>query len=143
MHALRRAPRAALVLVAAGAVLTFAACGSPATDLADRTNATRASVGEAPYVIDPILNTKAQRQAEAMAAAGYLFHSNLSVGEPPGTWTAGEDVGVGGSTAQIYDAWLRSAPHYANITNRAFTRLGVGVVTDRSGRVWAALEFAG
>ncbi len=87
------------------------------------------------------LNTKAQIQADRMANAGRIFHSaNLATGVSPGWRLIGENVAQAGSLQAAESALERSAPHYANLTRRTFTQVGVGV-TVKNGQVFVVQEF--
>ncbi|MPY94058.1 MAG: hypothetical protein GEV08_13645 [Acidimicrobiia bacterium] len=123
------------------AMANVAASQSPAEDhFLALTNATRASVGLGPLRSDAGLHAYAVAQAQAMAAAGNIYHSDISslLGS---WWTVGENVGVGPAVAPIHDALVASPGHYANIAHGGYTSMGVGVVVDAAGRVWTAHVF--
>jgi uncharacterized protein YkwD len=131
-------------------VLIFAGAGcmpAPERTFLDRTNAGRAYVGVRPLQENDTLTNKAEDWAQHMAAAGVLTHSNLSSGLGGLSWTKlGENIGTSTPTADtllsIHIAFVQSAPHRANIVDPEFTHMGVGVATDRAGRVWVAEVFA-
>jgi uncharacterized protein YkwD len=128
------------VIVAAGALLT--AC-NPQLENQNfaAVNALRARVGARQLVRVGELNTKAQIQADRMANAGKIFHSaNLAAGVSRGWRLIGENVAVAGSVQAAEAALEKSAPHYANLTNRSFSQMGVGV-TVKSGRVYLVQVF--
>ena len=61
-----------------------------------------------------------------------------------GSWsTAGENVGYGGSSGAIMNAFAGSPGHYANIVNGNFTHIGVGTYVDANGTLWTTHLFAG
>jgi len=92
--------------------------------------------------IEANLVTYAQGQAQAIASAGQLFHSDISV--LLGAWnTAGENVGFGPSVGTVHDAFVNSPHHYENLVNPAFTHIGIATVIDGSGRIWTSHNFAG
>jgi uncharacterized protein YkwD len=127
----------------APALVAFApASQSPAEDeFVNLTNSARAAVGLASLQTDAGLHDYAVNQALAMAAAGQIYHSDISV--LLGAWyTVGENVGVGPAVGPIQAALLASPGHYANIVHGAYTVMGVGVVVDAAGRVWTAHVFA-
>jgi uncharacterized protein YkwD len=104
------------------------------------TNATRASIGAGALRFDAGLQAYARQQAHAMADAGQIFHSNIS--NLLGAWSlVGENVGVGPSVGAINNALIASPGHYRNISDPAFTAMGVGVVIDGAGRVFTAHVF--
>ena len=49
-------------------------------------------------------------------------------------------MGYGNSVAQVEAAYMQSAPHRANILNRGYTTVGVGVAR-RGDRVFTVQEF--
>jgi uncharacterized protein YkwD len=62
---------------------------------------------------------------QRIKAAGWIAAS--------GSWTAGENIAWGsgsrGTPAAIVDSWMRSAGHRANILNRAFVEVGIGIAS--------------
>ena len=55
---------------------------------------------------------------------------------------AGENVGVGGTMWRLYEAFMDSAPHRANILGQGFRRVGVGVYAH-DGFLWVTMIFVG
>ena len=113
-------------------------------------NADRGSVGEPGFGWNAALAAKATAWAQQMANANSLYHQNLSalLGDPccSGFHTLGENIVVGPgsmSAASIEAAWRASALHWANITNRAFTVIGIGYYRAPDGRIWAVQDFGG
>ncbi len=86
---------------------------------------------------------KAQLQANAMAAAGAIFHSDLASGIQPGWRALGENVGYGGSVDQVQAQLQASAPHRANMLSGAYNQMGIGVAVGANGLVYVAQEFVG
>lgn len=116
-----------VVVVVVSLLATPRTAGAQAADLAALTNQTRASLGLPALAVDPALSAVAELWSTAMAAAGTISHNPALKNQVPGGWALiGENVGMGGSVEVVYDALLASPPHYANITNPAFDRLGVG-----------------
>jgi uncharacterized protein YkwD len=104
-------------------------------------NNVRASIGVAPLRYDPSLQVYAQRQAQAMAAAGQLSHSNVA--SLLGPWSAvAENIGFGPSAEAINQALVVSPGHYQNLSNPAYSAIGVGVAFDAAGQMWTAHVFA-
>jgi hypothetical protein len=89
-----------------------------------------------------------QRQARdwsgVMASQGRIFHtSTLSADTAavmPDWQRAGENVGYGQQVRTLHDAFVRSAPHYRNITGD-FSHVGVGVVYHGD-RIYVTFRFA-
>ena len=130
---------AQLVLFALVASLLFAVAGradasgdNPSADEAQFVallNQTRARVGAPPLIVDAQLTALARRHAQTMADAGKIFHANpISAGVTAPWVKLGENVGTGPSVPPVMDAFIASAPHYANVIDPAFTYVGVGVV---------------
>ena len=77
-----------------------------------------------------------------------LHHQNLSnvlySGDFSRFSTLGENIIVGPgnmSPQQLQGAWMNSAPHRANVLNRNYNVVGIGVFWGPDGRVWAVVDF--
>jgi uncharacterized protein YkwD len=82
----------------------------------------------------------ARQQAARMAARNRLYHNpKLATSVRNYRWV-GENVGYGPSVAKLHTALMRSPGHRANILDRDYTEVGVGVVY-RNGRIWVAEVF--
>ena len=143
----RRRPAVALLAIVLLAVAAAGCMPADAKTFLDRTNALRSSVGVPALKENDTLTRKAEDWAQHMAATGQLAHSNLSDGLGSLNWRMlGENVGYSSATGDtlktIHDAFVRSAPHRANLVNGRFTHMGVGVAKDSRGRVWVAEVFA-
>lgn len=113
-------------------------------------NAHRRSRGLRQLTVSAALNRAAQGHANWMASAGRMSHVG-SGGTTVGTrvtragyrWSmVGENIAFGqpSASAVVY-AWLRSAPHAANMFNASYTQVGVGVAYGR-GAYWWCLVLA-
>ena len=131
-----------------------AASGAPSdaftSQLFDALNADRTGAGLPAFSWNASLASKASAWAQQMSNANSLYHQNLSalLGLPEfaGFRTLGENIMVGPgsmSAASIEAAWKGSAPHWANITNRAFNLVGIGYFRGPDGRIWAVQDFGG
>jgi hypothetical protein len=136
------------LLVAAVAVLLLtpihaaSAGGNDAGDYVSRINALRASVGRAPLQVDGELSSIAQSWSAHMAATGTLSHSpNLASGISAPWMKLGENVGTGPGNDPIWNAFVNSAHHYANIVDPDFNRVGVGVAYAANGTQWTTQRF--
>jgi uncharacterized protein YkwD len=143
----RRRGAAALLAMVLLAIALAGCLPSDSQSFVDRTNSLRQSKGIAPLATNGTLTKKAEDWAQRMASTGRLEHSTLSAGLSSLDWTAlGENVGYSSPTSDTYltihNAFVRSSAHYANLVNRRFTHMGVGVAKDSSGRVWVAEVFA-
>jgi len=71
----------------------------------------------------------AQGWASQMAAQGRLSHTpNLAAGVSSNWSKLGENVGLGPNSNVIWGGFLNSSAHYRNLTDPAFTHVGIGVV---------------
>jgi uncharacterized protein YkwD len=90
------------------------------------------------------LRELADRHSRRMAEEGRIFHTE-SLGSKLTfvSWrVAGENVGAGLSMWKLYQAFMKSDPHRANILGRGFRRVGVGVYTH-GGFLWVTMIFVG
>ena len=114
-----------------------------ANDFVARINELRASRGLGTLSVDGELTAQANQWAATMANAGRIFHaSDLSVGITANWSKLGENVGVGGDTSSLFQAFVNSPTHYANLVDPAYSRVGVGVV-HAGGRMYTAHRFMG
>jgi len=133
-----------LALVAATVlVLTLTSCMSTEeSSVFLRINDVRAQNNQPQLLPDGELIAKAQAHAQEMAGQGQLFHSSLRDGVTGNPRKMGENVAYAGSVEQAFQALLSSPPHFANMVDPAFNRVGVGIVTGSDGRVWVVMDFA-
>ncbi|KAF3887966.1 MULTISPECIES: CAP domain-containing protein [Nostocales] len=101
----------------------------------DLTNAERLKAGLQPLQLSDKLNNSAQTHVQNMANKDFFNHTDpngSSVGDRAKAsgfqYSAiGENIAAGHSTAQeVFQAWMNSAGHRANILNPVFQFLGVG-----------------
>ncbi len=138
-----------MVVVAASAMFfaltvpiqSASADGNTPSDYVARINALRASVGVQPLLVDAELTGLAQAWAQHMASTGVLSHSVLTAGITENWAKLGENVGVGPDNPTVWNAFLHSAEHYANLVDPAFNRVGVGVAFDTNGSEWTCHKF--
>jgi uncharacterized protein YkwD len=134
----------AIVLLA----LTAAACmPKDARTFLDRTNGLRASHGVKALQEHDTLTRKAEAWAQHMASTGRLEHSQLSANLGSLRWRAlAENVAYSTPSSDtlrsIHNMFVNSSGHRANMLGRFYTHMGVGVATDRTGKVWVAEVFA-
>jgi len=152
--------------IAATAVTTLA--GAPATAAAGSqsrqmrhydsgllkdTNSVRAEYGTHDYRANHKLWRISHAYAEHLAATGQLVHNpNLEseVSRACPDWTSlGENIGVstgGGSGAhQMFEAYMHSPPHRANLLDSSYRQVGIATVkVTRHGKVqkWNVMDFA-
>ena len=103
-------------------------------------NAERAARGLAPLRASTKLGRAAQGHAADMVDRGYFAHGNFGAriartgwGRHRRTYTIGENLGYGsggGATPRaIVAAWMGSAGHRANILQRRFHAIGIGIAS--------------
>lgn len=104
--------------------------------LASNTNEYRVSNNEALLVVSEKLNRAAQMKADDMAKRGYFSHVGPT-GEKPWYWFekvgykyeyAGENLAINFTESNdVSQAWINSAKHNANLLNRNFSEIGIGI----------------
>ena len=62
-----------------------------------------------------------------MASSNTLKHNPNLTSQVKGWHYVGENVGVGGDVSSLHAAFMASAPHKANILDKDYTQIGVGV----------------
>ncbi len=137
---------AAIMIAATAAFVMATAQGASASDPAaqadfvGRINALRASQGAGQLQLHPMLTAKAEAWAAHMAATGCLCHSNLTDGIS-GSWSKlGENVGRGPNVASLQAAFTASPEHFANMVDKRFEWVGIGVAYG-AGQMWVAEVF--
>lgn len=139
------------MIVAAGILISGVAASACESTPADRNeviaavNASRRAAGLAPLRENFILDRKADRWAQKLRDACDLSHSKLADGAPDEWMKLGENVGYGGTIAQVHDAYMKSPGHRANILDPTFTSMGAAAVwgncPDGTRRVFTVQEF--
>ena len=140
-----RAVQALLGLAIAALVLS-GCWGSNASTFLEKTNYLRASKGIPTLAPHGTLDSKAQSWASNLASKGTLVHSNLSDGMSSVNWyTLGENLASGTQTGdwagRLHDALVASPAHHANLVDRRFTHMGVGIASA-GGKVYVVEVFA-
>jgi uncharacterized protein YkwD len=110
-------------------------------------NCARAANGLAPLSSNSQLDTAALNHANDMVTNGFFSHtgsSGSSVGDRVTAtgfvWLAvGENIAAGQTSDQaVFDAWMGSTGHRANILNGSYTRMGLA----RLGNTWVQVFAA-
>ena len=106
----------------------------------DYANVDRTSAQTAPLQVNAFLTKAAQLKAEDMARRSYFSH-NGPTGEAPWFWFdqvgykyvyAGENLALDFyDSNEVNQAWLASPKHRANIMDKNFTDIGVGLATGK------------
>jgi uncharacterized protein YkwD len=148
----RRTLTAATVVVLAllASLLTSLATAAPASAapsvgsaeraLAANINYYRRAVHRSTLATSPTLTLVARRWAQSMARSNRLAHNPRVTSQVRSWHYLGENVGVGATTWSLHKAFIRSAPHRANVTSSRYTRVGVGVAYGH-GRMWVVELF--
>jgi uncharacterized protein YkwD len=103
-------------------------------------NSARASVGRPALATSSELTSVARSWAAKMASSNTLKHNPDLTSQITNWRYAGENVGVGGNVPQLHQAFMDSPAHKANILDRDYTQVGVGVVMG-GGRMWVVEVF--
>lgn len=147
-----RALAALVVLVLISGVVSLATASSAAAatpaemeqQFSDLANSARRMRGLAPLSADGALAQTSRAWSQSMASAGQLSHDpNLGavVSAIDPTWTRiAENVGFGGTTNDLWRAFLNSALHKANILGD-YNKVGIGVTVDGTGQIWVTFRF--
>ncbi|HEV3475507.1 MAG TPA: CAP domain-containing protein [Actinomycetota bacterium] len=86
----------------------------------------------------------ARKHSSSMAQAGSIFHNErLPKQLRRVRWDVlGENVGVGGDTIELHQAFMNSPPHRHNVLSNEYERIGVGTLVT-GGRMWVTVVFVG
>lgn len=117
------------------ATLAFSSAIIP-ENIISLTNESRKNFGLKVLAENSILNQAAQSKADDMASKGYFAHKSPD-GKLPWDFIesagynyimAGENLAVNFSRAEnVSDAWMSSPTHKANILNKNFEEIGIGI----------------
>lgn len=94
--------------------------------------------------MDRYLSKYCRRHTKDMVQQNRLFHSTDLAGRVSrynANWW-GENVGYAGTLRRLLRAWIRSPDHRANLLDRHFHYIGIGVVHAR-GYFWSTNIFYG
>lgn len=122
-----------------------------AETILSRVNELRASLGLAPVTRYVELDAIAQDWSEGLATqGGGLSHRpDMSTVYPSGWISASENVAMNGSAQsvdvgdQIFEQWLNSPGHYANMTDPAANSIGIGMAYSAANGSWYATQNFG
>lgn len=112
-------------------------------------NQARAAHGLSPLETDSRLTNAARKHTELMVRQSTLEHQFPGEPLPQDRIAAeglasdqqGENIDLNQTIAGAHDALMRSPPHRANILNRDYNAVGVGVIHS-GGSVWVTEDFA-
>lgn len=112
-----------------------------------RHNNARVAESLAALAQSPLLDQIAQDQAEYMADLGELTHTDGDGGlctdraDAAGyAWVLiGENVGYASGAQQVFDMWMASPGHQANILGADFTEIGIGRSSSGLSQYWCVV----
>lgn len=131
-----------LVLTTASLISTTStALASAGSDIASYTNSSRADHGLRSLAVASDLQRLAQQHAQWMADHQTLGHTSDLGGKVCCWKSVGENVGMGSSARQIFDAFMGSSAHRSNILATRYTQIGVGAARSSDGRLWVDQIF--
>jgi hypothetical protein len=127
----------ALVL---GGLSAGSAVAAPGTWLS-RINAFRTANGQIRLAEDYQASQVAQQWTQHMAATNTLSHNPSYSTQVTTSWyRIGENVGYGSSEATLFQAFVNSPGHRANLLRPEYNRVGIGQVIA-NGRLWTTHVF--
>ncbi|MGH2794165.1 MAG: CAP domain-containing protein [Actinomycetota bacterium] len=144
----KRTVSAVLIAALAAAFMALAAPSASALTshescFVNSLNAERSAVGRPKLTVKSDLVANARNHSEDMAADGTIYHNdNLSKQISGDWWALGENVGMGPTCGSIHDAFMASPGHKANILDKDYNQIGVGVVV-KDGTIYVTEVFAG
>jgi uncharacterized protein YkwD len=117
---------------------------APRRDMLRWMNAARQNHGAAALDRVWVLRHMADEHSRDMARDGRIYHTeDLAFALRRVSWqSAGENVGVGVRLRTLFEAFMHSAPHRANILGQSFRRVGIGLHRG-DGYLWITLIFVG
>ncbi len=107
-------------------------------------NQLRAQQGVAPLTVHHEMVATARTWSNTMATNDNFNHApDLSVGVTVNWTLLGENIGIhsGADVNRLFDAFVASPTHYANMVDARFTHVGVGVHIDPTGTLWVTQRF--
>lgn len=126
-----------------GSATTGSSTVQPASEsqLLSLTNGARAGAGLAALSSSSVLVSLARGWSAQMAAAHALSHNPNLAGSVSGWYSIGENVAMAASAAQAESLFLGSPEHRANILDRLYNRVGIGIVRAADGTLWITVDF--
>ncbi len=127
----------ALVLVPA----TAASAAAGESDFVNRLNSLRNSVGLPSLAVYGDLTSIARAHSQRMGEQNLLYHNPSLTVQVTNWQSVGENVGYGGSVADIQNAFYNSPAHRANMVSSTYTQVGIGTWIAPTGRIWVTQVF--
>jgi hypothetical protein len=105
-------------------------------------NGLRSARGLGPLTVDANLTQLAQQHTVEMANGQHLEHTSaLAAGVTTPWQKLGENVGFGSNLNLVWNAFLNSPGHLANLVDPAYNAVGIGVTVDGNGILWTTHRF--
>jgi uncharacterized protein YkwD len=132
----RRPRRIATAIATVGVLVLLSGClNANQTKMVDLVNSSRGSQRLGAVAANDQAARKAQAWASHMSRTGVVEHtgggSRVDTSGLPKWCSVGENVGMAPNIEALHAAFMRSAPHKANILGK-FNRVGTGVVRKGS-----------
>lgn len=116
------------------------------TDLLTRINNLRASLGLSAYALNGALGAAASDQAQWMLSTGNVSHSRPDGSNPrsraaafgySSDWVS-ENIymGTNATVDAAWNFWINSAVHYAGLTSRNYSEIGIGIAHGENGAAY-------
>jgi len=106
------------------------------------TNAYRKSKGVKALKLSTKMNTVAVNWSKSQAKSKKMSHNPKYSSQIPKGWTAaGENVAYGYAPKAVTKAWWNSPGHKANMLNKKYNYIGIGIAKDSSGRFYYTQVF--
>lgn len=93
--------------------------------------------------ISPGLTNLARKHSCTMAVQQKLYHQTNLTSKVTYWRYLGENVGVSWNMDQLTVAFMKSPKHRANILNRNYREIGIGICRDKYGNYWETQIFRG
>ncbi len=109
-------------------------------------NAARANAGVPALAFDTGIQHIAVNWSDHMAGTQVLAHNPnyaSQILQYRDYRTAGENVGRGYEQGSLFQAFMNSPGHRANIEKSAYTHVTLGCITDGNGQLWVTQNFWG
>lgn len=114
---------------------------SDETNMVSLVNAERAKIGASALSINPQLTQIARLKSQDIATKNYFSHTSPTYGSPFEMMKtygisylyAGENLALNATVQAAHQALMNSPGHKANILNKNFNQVGIGVVTKSDG----------
>jgi uncharacterized protein YkwD len=130
-----------LIVVCVVLVITLSGSSEVATPRLDRLNELRVNHGVRPLDQKDGLQEIANDWADHLAATGVLIHNPKLAVDVCCYQTVGENVGYGPDWLTVFQAFMDSPEHKANMLDPIWHTVGIGHQLDANGTAWIVIVF--